>query len=546
MKKTPIIIGIVCVLAAGAVTGAVLLKRHNSKNESQLEDIAVERRTITNIIDGSATLLPKDEYSITAIVTGDVISAPFEEGDIVAKDTLLYQIDAEDVETSIESAELGIEKAQRSLNEAAESVNDLTVTSKDSGTVKTVNVKKGDTIQSGAAIAECYNDSTMEIRVPFNAAECGGIYAGQSAELTMSDTGAAVYGTVKSVDASTTALEGNMVVKYVTIQVSNPGAIKQGDKATAQIGSIMCNDAGEFKYLSEFTITAKASGKIEQLNVKEGGKISSGAVAAVLSSDSVTNQYENAKNSLRDAELSKDKAEKQLENYEIKAPIAGTVVTKNTKAGDTLDTNKSSTEPLAVIYDLTSLKFDMSVDEVEISQVSVGQEVTITADAVEGTYTGIIEKVGIDGTATNGVTTYPVTVSLTEYGDLLPGMNIDAEIVVAKAENVLAVPVSAVKRNNVVYVRGDKTDEKDNAPDGYKSVKVETGLSDDSYVEIISGLTEEDKIKNDSVATNNTTMNTETQQQMTMGGMGGMAGGGGGMPGGGGGGMPGGGGGGPR
>ncbi len=544
MKKKRTIIIIVCVVVVVAAVAGVLIFRHrNTDVETTATDITAERRTITNTIEESGTLTANDEYSITALVSGDIISAPFEEGDVLEEGTLMYQFDSSDADRTIESAEISLENAQRSYNEAVDDLNKLTVTSSESGTVKTVNYKVGDDVQSGATIAECYNDSTMEIKVPFNAADCGSIWRGQSATLTMSDTGANVYGTVTYVDTATTALAGNMVVKYVTIDVTNPGAIKQGDTATAEINGIMCNDAGTFDYLSEFTISAEVSGTIQSLNIKEGGKVSSGQMVAVLTSTSVTNSYESAKNSLRNAEISLENANDQLDDYNITAPISGTVVTKNAKAGDTLDRENSS-EALALIYDLTCLKVELAIDEVDINNVAVGQTVTITADAVDGTFTGYVDNVGVDGTSQNGVTTYPVTVVLEEYGDLLPGMNIDAVIIVSQAENVLALPVDCVNRGNTVYVKGDKTEENDNAPEGYKTVSVETGLSDDSYIEIISGISEEDLVRYASVATNSTAMTMDSSSSgFGIGGMsgnmgGGMSGGmGGGMSGGGGGGM---------
>ena len=123
--------------------------------------------------------------------------------------------------------------------------------------------------------------------------------------------------------------------------------------------------------------------------------------------------------------------------------------------------------------------------------------------------------------------------------------SVDASIEVESAENVLAIPLSSVNRGNVVYVKGDKTDENDKAPEGYKSVTVEVGINDNTYVEIKSGLNEGDIVKGADAASGNDTTGT-AQQQQQMGGMpGGMSGGmGGGMPGGGGGmggGMPGGG-----
>ena len=184
---------------------------------------------------------------------------------------------------------------------------------------------------------------------------------------------------------------------------------------------------------------------------------------------------------------------------------------------------------------MTCLKFELSIDETDIGKVFVGQPVNITADAVGGTFTGVVDNVSINGTSSNGVTTYPVTVVMTEYGDLLPGMNVDAEIVITQAVDVLSVPVSAIRRGNMVYVKGDKTEKEDNAPDGYKTVTVETGITDSMYIEIKKGLNLDDIVLDESVVAENGGM-------MMMEMSGGMQGMGGGMPGGGmGGGMPGGG-----
>ena len=171
---------------------------------------------------------------------------------------------------------------------------------------------------------------------------------------------------------------------------------------------------------------------------------------------------------------------------------------------------------MAVIYDLSYLQIEMAIDELDISQVKEGQTVTITADAVDGTFTGYVSKVSIDGTTTNGVTTYPVTVILKEYGDLLPGMNVNASIMVSEVSDVLAVPNEAVNRGNTVLVTSDSpsaanalTDQ--TAPDGYAYVQVETGTSNDDYIEITSGLQE-----GDTVAYAVTSSDTSTTSQQNM------------------------------
>ena len=118
-------------------------------------------------------------------------------------------------------------------------------------------------------------------------------------------------------------------------------------------------------------------------------------------------------------------------------------------------------------------------------------------------------------------------------------MNVDAEIVISSTEDALAIPASAVNRGDTVLITADSPSAANaldqEAPEGYVyDVAVETGVSDDSYIEILSGLQE-----GDTVAYLQTTSSSSSDSGMMMGGMdmaGGMPGGGG-MPSGGGGGM---------
>lgn len=97
----------------------------------------------------------------------------------------------------------------------------------------------------------------------------------------------------------------------------------------------------------------------------------------------------------------------------------------------------------------------MAVDELDIGKVEVGQEVRITADALEGqTFSGVVDKVSINGTTANGATSYPVTIIIEDYGDLRPGMNVSAQIIGEVVPNALCIPVDAVERGNTVTVPG--------------------------------------------------------------------------------------------
>lgn len=157
---------------------------------------------------------------------------------------------------------------------------------------------------------------------------------------------------------------------------------------------------------------------------------------------------------------------------------------------------------MAVIYDLSAMTLSMSVDELDVGSVKAGQTVEITADAVEGeTFTGTVTNVSLEGSYSNGVTNYPVTVTLEETGDLLPGMNVDATIILDSAQDALCIPAGALMRGNRVYVKKDpssgQTDQTEGTedgseeaargqsggsgqgqsgvPDGFEAVQVETG-----------------------------------------------------------------------
>ena len=141
----------------------------------------------------------------------------------------------------------------------------------------------------------------------------------------------------------------------------------------------------------------------------------------------------------------------------------------------------------------------INVDELDINQVTVGQDVTVTADSVDGTFSGVVTRVSMVGTTNNGTTTYPVTVQVDDYGELRPGMNVNAQIVVEQATDAIAVPNAAIERGDYVLVTTDSpsaanADTTMPAPDGYVYVSVETGVSDDNYTEITSGLQEGDII----------------------------------------------------
>lgn len=530
---------ITAVVCVAAVAAAVLLPKNSKKAvqaSTQYMETALERRDITNTFSGSGTISAANTYTVKSLVKGTVLTADFEVGDTIEKGTVLYTIDSSDVATSVEKAQLALEQAQRSYDETADA---QYIRSVIGGTVASIKVKAGDYVTAGQEIATVRDDSSLLLTLEFPAADASGFAVGQAAEVILNGTFETLSGTVQAVAGTDTISSGNLLVRTVTIAVKNNGSLTTAQAASATINGVSALASARFDYQHQQTVTATTSGTVAAVCVKEGTAIEANTAIVQLSGTELSKQVQSAADSLLNAQLSMSDTEKQMENYTITSPISGTVIQKNVKAGDTVGTDTTASETLCTIYDLSYLEMTLNVDELEILSIKEGQTVTITADAIsDRTFTGVVTSVSAAGTTTGGTTTYPVTIRIDDVGDLLPGMNATAEIVVSSASNALAIPNGSVVRGNYVLVTKDSPSAVNavqdmTAPDGYVYVKITTGTSDNDSIEVTGGLQEGDTIAYDADAAEKQNASDSMEFMVGPGGSGGHGGGNGG-PGGGG------------
>ena len=496
--------------------------------ETAYTTAAVERMDVNSSITGSGTLEAADSYSVSTLVEGTILTAAFEEGDQVEEGTVLYTIDSSDAASSLEQAQISLNQSERSYQNTMESLEDLTVTAPVSGQVYSIDVEAGDEVSAGQQVATVRDSKTMSLEVTFPADDAASFYVGQSASVTLDSTFETLTGSISKIAGNDTVLTGNVIVRSVTIDVSNPGGLSTEQSASAAVGTVTSTGSGTFTYKAEEAVTAQVSGTVASIQVSEGQQVSKNQALVVLTSDDLDDQVQSAQDSLRNAQISYEKQTEQLEDYTVTAPITGTIVDKNYNAGETSEAN----QVLCSIYDLSYLTMTLSVDELDISDIAVGQTVTITADAVEDrTYTGTVTKVSVAGTSSGSATTYPVTIRIDDTDGLLPGMSVDATIELAAAQDVLAIPSAALNRGNTVLVTADSpsaaggTLVEATTEDGedYYSVEVTTGVIGDSYIEIVSGLQEGDTVVY--IPTSGTSENPFSMMGEMPGGMGGMGGG---------------------
>ena len=498
------LVPLVVVAAAGAVFLIGGGRNGAASRDVTYAETTPVRQDVSNSLSGTGTLNPANTYTVKSLVDGKILTGGFEEGDKVEEGDVLYTIDSSDASTNLEKASIALQQAQRSYDKT---VDRQYVRAEVDGTVSSLKVAKGDEVTSGQEVAVIRDSSKMTLQLEFPAADAASFSVGQSAEVTLDGTFETITGTVTAVTGTDALSTGNLLTRTVTISVRNAGGLTTAQAATATINGVSCIAAKNFTYQAERTLTAMVAGTVTAINVQEGGAVNKDDIVLQISGDDLSEAMQSAAESLRSAELNMDNMQEAMNNYTITSPISGTIIEKAAKAGDALTAGAD----LCTIYDLSYLEMTINVDELQVSSLSVGQSVQVTADAVpDKTYIGEVTRVSMKGNSSGGTTTYPVTVRIDETEGLRPGMNANAEIVVAEAKNTLTVPNAAIVRGSYVLVTKDSpsavnADESMIAPDGYVYVPVKTGVSDDNYTQIVSGVTGNDTVAYDSAAVSSDT-----------------------------------------
>ncbi len=178
-----------------------------------------------------------------------------------------------------------------------------------------------------------------------------------------------------------------------------------------------------------------------------------------------------------------------------------TSVGKASSSGSTVSSSDSDSDSIASVETLTGftiaygdkMKMTMNVDEMDILNMKTGLSAEITLDAVaDTTFAGTITAVSQSAESSGGTAQYPVEITFDKTDEMYQGMNASAEVIMEQAENVLVIPVAAVEdegSKSYVYTgyeegTGELTDK----------IEVTLGMSDETYVEVESGLSQGDTI----------------------------------------------------
>ncbi len=458
------------------------------------QSVPVTRQDVAVTVSGSGTLAPADAYKVSTLISGTIEEAPFEEDDLVEKGSLLYTLDSGDARSSVQRAGISAAQARLNLEQAREA---LHPTAPVAGIINEVFVHNGDSVTAGTALAKIIASRDLSVDFLFPYVEPSEFYMGQSATVFVGDFADSASGVVVAVSDATSVMSNGQEGSSVRVKIANPGVLSDSFKASACIGSYCSYGQATVSMPDSATVYSVGGGTVTGFDKLAGSSVAKGETLCTIESEANRTQVENARLSVESADLSSSAAADNLDDYRIESPISGTVIEKKFKAGDKVDGAASGT--LALIYDMSCLKVEMDVNELDIGKVKAGQAVEITAAALMGqTFRGTVERVSVNGTTTSGFTTYPVTIAVQDYGDLKPGMNVSATILGETVRDVLCVPAGAVNRGNTVLVPGQGAMAEDGAsvadPSKIEERPVTLGKSDGTYIEITSGLSEGDTV----------------------------------------------------
>ena len=544
-----LLIGLITASALGAgAYGLVRLLRSEDAAEPEVLTGFVTRGAITSRVEGSGVAVARDSASVTIPAAGSILEVFVTEGDRVAAGDRLYVSSSPELEGRLKSAQdalndarEGVTRAQQNRDEQARKVNRVyselqklnaeprtgSATADYAGVLTDVaRLLPGDSVSQGDLLATLVDDSRYLLRLYFSYTYEDEISVGQAADVSIPVLMSRLPGTVAEIHkVERISPEGSKLFE-VLIEVPNPGTLTAEMEAGATLegaeGELYPYEGGALEVSRSAKITVPMDGTVEAMDVYNYSRVSAGQTICTVRGagreaemQTLREQLETEQSYLRDLEEAITRACAQVEEaqqgvaqaqenlrvLDAVAPIGGTVLAVGIAPGDEVQTGHVAVS----IADTSTMLINAGVDEMSVSSVRTGMEVEI--DQWGQLAYGVVESVSLSGEYENGVSRFPVVISVDNSEDLLrPGSYVNYSFTASQNDDCLLLPVQCVKyveteegRQKAVFVRADTPPEDaaelltelSGVPEGFWPVLVETGISDSSNVELLSPWLEE-------------------------------------------------------
>lgn len=520
MKARYIIIPVV-IIAAIALSAWVLTYTLNQKPKYELFE--VRRGAVAKTVSVAGSVISGQKFELGFLTPGIVKDVKVKVGDIVKADDLLVVQDVSVLEAQANQARASIASASAMLNKTKNALRptDINVLNQSLNNARVALTTARNNLQE-AYRSQSFDRTNAEVALRAAESAYQNASQGYQAQINVIDQG--LIGAQQTFGNATNALSNAQSAYSQMLNLYNAGQTTFAQLQQAQLTLSAANStymlartaydtAVQQANLQKISARSSLDAAEAQLNSARAAYNSAGngvdlkissAQNAVNAAEAAYNlayaQYQQALAPAHGADISSASAqvaaavaslrivEAQIAKATIKAPIDGVITAVNAKSHEI----SPLSSPAIVIETGSAFQAEAFVSEMDVQKVLPGAKVKISLDALPGLEVeGVVATVDPSATIMLGVVNYKIKIALpVEVAGLKSAMTADLEILTDKRENVLFVPRKAVTKTDAEYTVKILAD---NAKDFTERV-VEVGLVGDSETEIISGLTEGDKI----------------------------------------------------
>ncbi len=499
-----------CVLAAAALFGYRYYREQTATQTASTQPTyatsSVQSGAISKTVYGTGMIEAASQPVVSIQTDGTLSELRVDIGDEVKEGDVLAVLENDELDATIQDLEYALWELDDEIMGTSPGATVVTVRSPIAGRVMKLYGQVGDdalaVYRKYGAVALLSTDGRM--KVEFDVAEGTSVELGET--LFVSGMGA-VVGTTFSVEGEVTDLYMQGTKAVVTI---NDDTLPMDADATVTNGMGEIVGTGTLEINKPMAVSAYG-GTIRQIRVNVGDEIERKDTIYVLEDSPLTLTQESLRIQREAAAEELEEAKEQRENLIILAPCDGVIASVEAlEAGSSVTAGTT----LLSILEGEDMTLTIAVDELDVVSVQEGQPVSITVDALSDlTVEGTVEKIAPVGSGESGVTTYDVKLSFDAAGTgIRAGMNATGEILVASVEDALYIPVEALMTVNDQYCVLT-------ASGSYQPV--ETGIMNDEYVQILSGLEAGDLVcyESDASSSSVTSMDMGGMVVVDMGGM---------------------------
>jgi HlyD family secretion protein len=497
MRRTIVIIVVVLILLA---TGFFLLRQRQQATQEPafeiLREATVENGRITATVNATGSIEPEALVSLTFRGAGTIQQVNAVRGQIVQAGDVLATLDTEELQLAVQQAEDAVRIQELTLQQRQN--NQLSAATLASSQADI------DAAQAQLEVAEA-NLASAEAAVLQAQAQKAQLLAGPTAgEIAAAEAQIAAT----SAQQKTAQITYDRLVECVSVELPSgedkeicPGLGDPEEQARFNLANANSALAAAEKQLADLQAGARAA-DVQAANAaiasaQAGVQAAQGNVAvseanlarAQAAFERMQEPPTEDEVAILEAQITSAKtnlslAQLRLGQSMIIAPMAGTIANVLINAGE----QASPGAPAITLVNEDAFHINVNVDEIDIDQIALGQEVDVTLDALQDTVVkGRIAEVAPTSASAGGVVTYLVTINIEadEGLTLRPGMSANASIVVEEVDDVLIVPNWAVRLDRET---GNAFVNQKMAGGAIEEVVVETGLRNEQFSEVISGL----------------------------------------------------------